>query len=184
MKKPLSNNKCIVSEPGAAFVSFCSVSKKLFILLIILVSSVSIQAQAIVELNSYFEQRRASGNSLMVNEAAHLESLVNDVLPTIYIGNTIISNGETQPLCVNLKAGSVDRIRSVNPLFRKVELITIQLTSPADLNFILDLPNLSGFANLKYIYFLCELRIGAEDLEKLFLPKNGIAVFYKVSIPN
>jgi hypothetical protein len=52
------------------------------------------------------------------------------------------------------------------------------------MNFILDLTKLIGFTNLKSVLFLYEFDIRTEDAQKLYLPKPGINVFYKVSIPS
>jgi hypothetical protein len=107
---------------------------------------------------------------------------VKDVQPTVYVGNTIVSNSDAPPLCADVTAGFVSQLGAGNSLFGQVELITVKLKSAEDQNFVLNLTKIPGFTNLKYVYFLCEYNCAAADLEKLFLPKTGITVLFKISI--
>lgn len=185
MKKPLSiNESSQVSEMGSKMTGFYPVLKISILILFILLISATLHSQEVVELNIYLRQLKGSSDPVTEASATHLESLLKDRLPTVYIGNAIVTNGETQPLCVKIKAGSTDQLTSHNPLFNNIELITIKLKTPADLNFILDLTKLPGFTNLKYVYFLYEFKTGVEDPRRLFIPKTGITVLYKVSIPS
>jgi hypothetical protein len=185
MKRLLcKNDKLQVTGSVNTNSGFFSVLKKLSMALIILLISATLHAQVVMELKSYIEQMKASADPAAASNAAHLEKLVKDIQPTVYINNTIVANGELQPVCANVKSASIDQLRSDNPLFSGVELIRIRLNSPADLNFILDLSNLPGFTKLKYVYFLCEFKCGIEDIQKLFIPKSGITVIYMVSIPS
>ena len=186
MKKlfQFNNDTSAGSESGTTIMNFSSFLNKLFIILFIVLTSSGLRAQVVMELNSFIEQLKASADPVLVANLNHLESLIKDVQPTVYVCNTITAKGEIQPVCANVKAGSINQMIVENPLFNQVELITIRLQSPDDLNFVLDLPKLTGFTNLKYVYFLCEFNSGIEDVQKLFIPKIGITVFYKVSIPS
>jgi len=185
MEKLLFNNdKHPVSETGTALAVFSTVLKKLSMVVIILLTAASLHAQVIMELNDWLEQSKSSADPVMVSDAIHLEKLIKELQPTVYIANTVIPNSGKQPVCANAKPGYVDQLSLENPLFSNVELLTIRLKSQADLNFILDLDKLTGFTNLKYVYFICEMNCNIEDVQKLFLPKSGITVFYKVSIPS
>ena len=186
MKKlfQFNNDTSAGSESGTTIMNFSSFLNKLFIILLIVFTSSGLHAQVVMELNSYLEQLKASVDPVLVTNLNHLESLIKDVQPTVYVCNTITTNGETQPVCANVKAGSINQIIVENPLFNQVELIMIRLKNPSDLNFVLDLAKLTSFTNLKYVYFLCEFQSGIEVVQKLFIPKIGITVFYKVSIPS
>jgi hypothetical protein len=173
------------SEHGIAIVALISVMKKLSMVIILTVlTSISLQAQNIMEFNSYLEQAKSSTDPLVNANISHLEHLINDLQPTAYVGSDIKSIGETQPVCVEVKSADIKKLSIANSLFTQVELITIVVNSPADLNFVLDLSKLDSFTNLKFVYFLCEFECKIEEMQKLYLPKAGITVFYKVSIPS
>ena len=185
MKNPLSKiDTHLASEPEETNIGFSSVVKKLFLMLLIILASATLYAQVAVELNSYLKQLNASADPVLVDNAVHLESLIKEKHPGVYIRKAQITSGEANPVCVNVNAGYVDALKTMNQLSGKIELITIRLRSSADLNFILDLPNLIGFQKLKYVYFLFEFNAGIEETQKLFIPKPGITVLYKVSVPS
>jgi hypothetical protein len=161
-----------------------SILKRSCIVLLILLISACMQAQDIRELNEYLEQAKKSTDHFDVEYANHIESLVNDLQPRVYISNTKIQSDEQQPVCAEIKADAIDQLYQMNPTFAQVEFITIMIYNPEELNFILDISKLIGFTNLKTILFVCEFNIETKDVQKLYSSKLGINVFYKVSIPS
>lgn len=160
------------------------VMNKLHLILLFVLFSASLFAQNVQELNSFLAEAKKTNDPAIMSEAKHLESLIRDLQPTVYINNMSIENNEAQPVCAEVDASSVDQLSLQNELFIKVEIITIRLQSPSDLDFILDLSILTGFTNLKFVVFLCEFECTDKDIDKIFLTKSGITVFYKVSIPS
>ncbi|MEI6680303.1 MAG: hypothetical protein WCL21_16965 [Mariniphaga sp.] len=158
--------------------------KKLLMVFIIVMSCTAINAQEIYEINGYLKQMKTSADVGIISDALHLESLVRDFQPTIYVGKSIVAHNEKQPVCAEAKSGSIDGLSAENPLFSRVELITIRLQNASDMNFVLDLSKLISFTNLKYVCLLCEFNCGIEDVRKLFIPKTGVIFIYKVSIPS
>lgn len=165
--------------------------KKLFLLLkrhcmvvLFILISANLYSQDIRQLDSFLEQAKVSTDPVLVSEAKHIESLIKELQPTIYINNTIIDNNGIQPKCAEVDAGSTIELNKENILYNEVELITVKLTTPDDLNFIIDLSKLTGFTNLKSILFLCEFECSIESIQKLYIPKTGINIFIKVSIPS
>lgn len=151
---------------------------------IIVMTCATLHAQDLTELNGYLEQLKSSADPAEVTDALHLESLVSDFQPIIYVGKSIVAHNEKQPVCAEAKSGSTDGLTTENPLFSQVELITIRLQSASEMNFVLDLSKLISFTNLKYVCFLCEFNCEIEDVQKLFIAKTGITVTYKISIPS
>ncbi|MFA5974411.1 MAG: hypothetical protein WC780_18825 [Lentimicrobiaceae bacterium] len=184
MKKNLLNNiSKTVSEHGASIPALSLFLKTLIMVFLIVLTSVSLNAQGIIELKSYLEKTKTSPDPALVSKAKHLESLVTELQPTVYLSNSIVT-GNTKAKCAEVKASAIDQLSSDNSLFNDIELITIRLESPADMGFVLDLSKLNGFTKLKYIYFLCEFDGDAKELQKLFIPTAGITVLYMVSIPS
>jgi len=137
------------------------------------------------ELKSKLTELNASGDSVMIKEATTIESLIYTIQPTLYIQQGVQKTfDQTPPVRINMDAQSVNKLSDTNPLFGQVELITIKIDSPTDLNISLNLSALPGFINLKYVYFLCSFNCSPEDITKLFTPNPGVTVFYIVSLPS
>jgi hypothetical protein len=171
------------SRRGKSFDILLSTLRKLTLFLIIVISSISLYAQDVVELDVYLTRNNASHDPAINANMKHLESLLEEVQPTIYVSANKITSSGANPLCVEVEASANNQLYLGNSLFSQVEVIIIKLKDPADLNFKLDLTKLSGFLSLKYVYFLCEFECRSEEIQKLITPKAGITTLYKVSIP-
>ncbi len=119
-------------------------------------------------------------------EVAKLESLVSDLQPTVYISNSEIKSfGETSAVCAEVDAQAVGQLKLANPLFEKVELITVRVERPEDLLVSLDLSSLQGFKSLKYVQVLSTVSCTAEQINKIITgSKPGVVVFYLISRPS
>lgn len=163
---------------------------KLFIysLLFIFFSVFSVQissAQNIQKYSDIINNILASNDGQGTANAAHLESLIYDVHPKLYLNeNGIINNNVSNPVCINAEPEALNYLYEPNPLFEQVELITIDISNAYELNFVFDVSALQGFSNLKYIMFYCSYNCNPA-LIRLKMPdnENGITVFYHISIP-
>jgi|APIni6443716594_1056825.scaffolds.fasta_scaffold34557_2 flagellar basal body-associated protein FliL len=185
MKKPLID-KVIQKKSKRKIinVALISIMRNLSLVIFIILASAGLKAQSIMELGSYMKQAQSSSDPVVVASAEYLESLIKEIQPTVYISSNITSNGESKPVCAEVKANDIKKLSIENSVFNQVELLTIVIYNPADLNFILDLSELKSFTNLKYVYFLCEFNCKIKQVQKLYIPKTGIVVFYNVSIPS
>jgi len=172
------------SEMGKTKLVFKTALRSLSLMLLFILFSASLYSQNIRELESFLEQAKVSADPVLVSNAIHIESLIKDLQPTVYISNASIESISKQPICAEVDAGSTNQLLIENTLFNQVEIIIVKLNTPEDLNFIIDLSRLSGFTNLKDVLFLCEFECAAITIQRLFLPKVGINVFLKVSIPS
>jgi hypothetical protein len=157
----------------------------LIIMTLFLFSSQSMSAQNIKEYNTLINSMNNTRQSGSI-EPEILKSLVFDLKPKIYINNKEENTyGNGSPECVNIDAKSIELLYENNQLFSNVEMITINLNSSDELNFVLDLSKLQSFTNLKYIQFLCSFSCDSVFLSKLnqVTSKTGIIVFYRISIP-
>lgn len=158
------------------------ISVVLFIVLFALNSS----AQTLQEYGVLVAGMNASSDPNVRAEAAHLDSLVFQVHSKMYLKNSVQNfSGQTAPVCLQTDDESIGMLSVTDPLFHTVELITVKINSPGDLNFVLNLANLPGFEQLKYVQFRCSYPCDPEVLSPLFTGNNpGITVFYLISIPN
>ncbi len=161
------------------------VRKAVILFFFVFVFGTQTYAQAPVEYRSMIAQMAGSGDTLLVEEAAHIGSLVTDLHPTVYIGDVVRTNNGSTPVRADVKAGSISKLSIENPLFEQVELITIRINSQADLSAQLDLSTIQGFTGLKYVRLLCSFECTAEQLNTIVTGNTaGIKVFYSISIPS
>jgi hypothetical protein len=161
-----------------------NVKRAIFILSLVIIG-LSAYGQTAVELKSKLIEMKGSEDTLISKEATKIESLVYNVQPTLYIQQGVEKTyGETPPVRVTVDAQSVNNLKDANQLFSQVELITIKIDNPDDLNLSLDLTALPGFTNLKYIHFLCSINCAPGDIAKLYTLNPGVTVFYIFSLPS
>jgi hypothetical protein len=167
--------------------TFCS-KKVTFLLLATIIglfSCLQVSAQGVKEYHGMIAQMKASENATLQAEASHIESLAFSLQPKVYIENGIETySGDTDPICVNIDAASINKLYAANTAFKKVELISIRLKSQNELNFVLNYSSLQDFQSLKYVEFLCDFNCEPALLKKVLsnFPENGILIFYIVSI--
>ena len=160
-----------------------TIKRAIFILLLV-VGSIA-QGQTVFELRSKLVEMKGSTDSLITKEAVRIESLVYSLQSRLYILQGVEKTyGIVPPVCATVDAQSVNKLKDADSLFSQVELITIKIDKPDDLNLSLDLTALSGFTNLKYVHFLCSFSCAPEDLSKLLTPNPAVTVFYIVSLPS
>jgi hypothetical protein len=165
--------------------------KRLFIsgqilITIFVFSTQNLFAQDIKEYGSLINIMNNNKQNSGSSDVEHLKSLVFDLLPKIYINdNEEKTFSNEPPVCVNIYGNSTDLLYEENQLFSQVEMITINIDNPSELNFVLDLNKLNGFGNLKYIQFLCSFKCDPLLLNNLIQgePKTVVTVFYRISLP-
>lgn len=115
---------------------------------------------------------------------AYPEDLLYDLEPSIYIEKNQITRttGDQPPRVLKLKdVNSFPILSTRNELFKRVEMITINIQSTSDLSkpFIVD--NMRGFGSLKYIYLKCEFSVTEMQIRS-FIQKadSEISIFYKI----
>ena len=154
--------------------------------LFIVFFALNTSAQTLQEYRTMIAAMKSSADPGIRSQATHLESLVFQLQPKMHIVNSVSTiTGGTSPVCLETDDKSVLLLGTVKPLFQTVELITVRLNGPSDLDFVLNLAALSGFGSLKYVQFLCSFQCDPKVISALFTGnKPGITVFYNISIPN
>jgi len=148
--------------------------------------------QEVFGLDETIASMLSSSDPEVVAEGQHLQSLVYDLHPTIYVrnGNLTLPAGNI-PECIDSDASSVWTLYEDNPQFNQVELITIRIEQESDLATVLNLDGLQAFTNLKYVYFMCTFEIcsspGCEaTMISQMVQGTGnpdLLILYKISIP-
>lgn len=130
--------------------------------------------------------------SLEPASTVRLQSLVSDIHPTAYLTQGVINapKGEA-PVVAICDAASVNLLYGNNPLLSQVEMVRITVNSVNDLPASIDLIQLEGLTNLKYLlvefgYEACDenSNICLNSILKGFIEGNSsqIIVIYSPSI--
>ncbi|GEM_PF-2997653 len=165
--------------------------------LMLLILTAGLQAQTLQQLDNQIAVMLSSPNAAIVDEGQHLQSLIEDLHPTLYItkGEFAYYGGD-YPVRVECDVASVTSLYQPLPSYSGVEIIIIKVNSPAELGAQLDLTRLAAFTQLKYICFLCTFDVCPEFNQSrtcveerlspmLSGPGDGaLMLLYKVSIPS
>jgi hypothetical protein len=93
-------------------------------------------------------------------DGIYLNSLISDLLPSIYFQQgKLMGAYKENPIVLFTDISSLTSLSDHNPLYKKIEIISIKIKRPEDLQKVLKFSDLMGFDNLKYIYFLCDFNI-------------------------
>lgn len=160
--------------------------KFFYITSLILLFSVSIHAQDVVELNTYLNQSKSFVRQSLPDETKHLKNLISELNSSVIIKNGIISTYSKAPfLTVDVETNSISKLNESNSQFSEVELIIIRINKPEDLSISVETPNLTHFPKLRYIYFLCSFKCTSEQINNLIKSKNSqVKYLYLISIPS
>ena len=177
--------KSVVSNVISAVTRIHCLHTVCFTLFVVLFT-LNASAQTLQEYDTMIASMKASPDATIRAAATHLNSLVYEVHPKIYLKNLVQTvTGQTDPVCLQTDDESLGLLVQPQSLYSKVELITVKINGPGDLSFVLNLANLRGFEHLKYVQFLCSYPIDPEVLNAVFTRNApGVTVCYSVSIPN
>lgn len=150
------------------------------IICLLLVANSNIQAQNLKDKKEVLAQ-------LDTKKADKLNSLLNDIQPTIYLENgEMKAFGDGVPVYLKTDAFSINKLNEKNSKFNSVEILEIYLTVEGQETKIFITPELvSGLSNLKYILIRSEYHMKSEKFEKILsgFSNSNIVLIYEVSIP-
>ncbi|MBP0902302.1 hypothetical protein ACFSKN_01630 [Mariniflexile gromovii] len=151
-------------------------------------NKLSAQENGIFELNENNTFSKVTSKNTKANDRADFYDLTYKLQPTFYVNNRTIkennnySNKVTKLTFNDLK--SFDVLYRNNSAFNDIELITITLKKVEDLNNKLDLTNIQGFGNLKFIYIKCYFKCSEQQIKDFIKSNSNVRVFYKNEIPS
>lgn len=143
--------------------------------------------------DGFYELNASSGIAeSKSSEREKFHNLVSNLHPTAYINNGILkiggNSGYNNLPVVKLTfhdSKSFFILNQSNTQFNAVELITVKLLTETDLVNRLDLTEISGLNQLKYIYVECYFECTEPQItDFLILGRPNIRVFYKLTKPS
>jgi hypothetical protein len=125
--------------------------------------------------------------------AVHLQSLITNIHPTAYLMQGVMTTyGEGTPVLAICDAVSVSMLYGNDPVISEIEMIKITANTLSDLPASIDLTQLVGLSDLKYLYlvFAYDACGGSTDsclasiVEGIIQGTSSqITVIYRLSIP-
>jgi hypothetical protein len=160
------------------------------LIVLFLVSSYNLHSQnsafVVTEMNSYLNSsNNLTAKSTLLNKVdlvnkENIQNLTTKVQSTMnfYNGEVKVYGDKPTKLYTNLS--SIPQLENSIILKNNVEIIVIKLTSSEELNSNLDLNQLSGFKNLKYIYFNTNFDTTPDNIANLVKNYNEkYSIFYR-----
>jgi len=157
----------------------------------LLVTTYSLHAQnsafVVTEINSYLNTSNSvSAKSTQLNKVElvnreNIQNLTTKVQPTINFYNGEVKVYGDRPTKLYTNLSSISQLENSINIKNNIEIIIITLTSPEELNSNLNLNQLSGFKNLKYIYFNTNFETTPDNIANLLKNYNEkYSIFYRV----
>lgn len=132
------------------------------------------QYSNISHIDSFLANQRTSvsSKSATVTTPLRIETLINDLQPSIYLLNGTEKTYGENPVCLFTNVQSLNAFKNSKLPSNVIEIITIKITSEADLNLAIDLALFSEFSKLQYIYILSEIKISEDQIIKIIKNNN------------
>ena len=150
------------------------------------------QGQEIMHVEEAVSEMLASDDPDIFAEGMHLQHLITDVQPAVYLTNgQIAAYGHGTPKVVFSDTSSLNMLYEGHALFSQAELIRITVNAAAELPANINPSQFQGFDELKYLYvvFSYDACGGESDvclagILGTLIQGAGIPILYKLSILN
>ena len=156
-------------------------------LLLILFYSIPLLAQSqnesypIMEKRQFLSNLRTSEQTSRVtySNAKHIEDLLSKVQPSIYFNSGTVKTYGEKPVSLFTNVQSLSRLNGASMLRNNIEMATVKIESPSDLNAVIDLNLFTEFKNLKYIQILSTIPTTEQAINNMVRNNEGkYSVFF------
>jgi hypothetical protein len=172
---------------------------KIIILTVLLISSLNVVAQGlsvsgstdesvvpVIELNAFLStssqtSRTSAVSNVTLLNIQNVKDLVYNTQPSIYFYGDAVKVFGDKPRNLFTDLNSIGSLNNSVLLKNNIEIITINLDNPSQINNTFNLSLLSEFKNLKYIYFVTSFDVSNDAMSTLVQgDSEKYLVFYKV----
>lgn len=163
MRKVIPNQ--VFNQPDIPGKTIYSMTRRVLVMLVLLLSFAGAQAQtgqltapasqsSIMHLDQFLASLRQEQGRGTQSPAVRVESLINDLNPSLYVkSGEVNSYGTAQPVVLYTDPASLATVQTLSAAQKAtVELVNIRLTGA--MKGRLNLAAFSSFPNLKYIYIM------------------------------
>ncbi|GAA4038117.1 hypothetical protein GCM10022386_24960 [Flavobacterium cheonhonense] len=172
---------------------------KIIMLIVLLISCLNAVAQRlstsdnidettvpVLELDAFLsppsQTARAAGvSNVTLLNMQNVKELVYNTQPSIYFFGGVVKVFGDKPRNLFTDANSISSLNNSVTLKNNIEIVTVNLDNPNQLNTPINLSQLSEFKNLKYIYFITSFDVSNNAIANLIQgDSEKYMVFYKV----
>jgi len=172
---------------------------KIIMIIVLLISSLNAVAQRlstsdnteetsvpVLELDAFLSvtsqtARAASVSNVTLLNMQNVKELVYNTQPSIYFFGGVVKVFGDKPRNLFTDANSISSLNNSVTLKNNIEIVTVNLDNPNQLNTPINLSQLSEFKNLKYIYFITSFDVSNNAIANLIQgDSEKYMVFYKV----
>ena len=166
--------------------------KQLILMLIFTLFSVSISAQVekidvnapkIMEVKDFISTLKNKNSNARKSqpEKTNLEKLLYDSQSSIYFNSGNVKTYGENPKNFFVDFQFLNKVSTTNLLKNNIEIVTIKINSPNELNSTIDLSVFSSFKKLKYVYISSNTIINESILSKMIRNYDEkYTVFYTI----
>jgi len=171
---------------------------KIIMLIVLLISSLNAVAQRlstsdnidetvpVLELDAFLSTpsqtaRAAAVSNVTLLNMQNVKELVYNTQPSIYFYGGVVKVFGDRPRNLFTDTNSISSLNNSITLKNNIEIVTVNLDNPNQLNTPINLSQLSEFKNLKYIYFITSFDVSNNAIANLIQgDSEKYMVFYKV----
>lgn len=172
---------------------------KIIMLIVLLISSLNTVAQRlstsdnteeisvpVLELDAFLSTpsqtaRAAAVSNVTLLNMQNVKELVYNTQPSIYYFGGVVKVFGDKPRNLFTDVNSIAGLNNSITLKNNIEIVTVNLDNPNQLNTPINLSQLSEFKNLKYIYFISSFDVSNDAIANLIQgDSEKYMVFYKV----
>lgn len=171
---------------------------KIIMLIVLLISSLNAVAQRlstsdnidetvpVLELDAFLSTpsqtaRAAAVSNVTLLNMQNVKELVYNTQPSIYFYGGVVKVFGDRPRNLFTDTNSISSLNNSITLKNNIEIVTVNLDNPNQLNTPINLSQLSEFKNLKYIYFITSFDVSNNAIANLIQGESEkYMVFYKV----
>lgn len=143
------------------------------------------QTLPIVEKQAFIASLRSTAAStsrtVVDSRLEKLQSLLSDVNSAIYFYAGAARAYGDRPECLYTDAASMGSLQSANIDVNNIKMITIKITSAAQLANSLDLSIFANYPKLRYVYILSSVNSTGDQIVRMVRnPGTGYRIFYSI----
>ena len=168
--------------------------KKQVYFLFLFISSLTMFAQVattsnggaiILEERAFIDALRLSDLNInsTYSRANYLEDLLYNIQPSVYFYSGVVNTYGEKPKNLFTSITSLNGLNNPDILKNNIQIATIRIQNPSDLNLSIDLSVFESYKNLKYLYIISNVNTTAQHISTMIQNNDeGYNVFYTIQI--
>lgn len=124
---------------------------------------------------------REQNSGATYSNAQHIETLLTKIQPSVYYYSGTVKTYGEKPVCLFTDVQSLNRIGGETIPKNNIEMAKISIKSVSDLSSSIDLTQLSGFKNLRYIQIISSVQATEQAITNMVRNNEGkYSIFFKI----